>query len=109
VKDEIMKLSLKAITLSSAILWGAAMLLAGLLHMAVPSYGGEFLKMMSSVYPGADIPPNLGRVLLGTIYGLVDGSIGGVLFGLLYNAFSRTIVHSNRGARPSVSDPKMAA
>jgi hypothetical protein len=104
-----MRLSLKAITISSAILWGAAMLLAGLLHMAVSSYGGEFLKMMSSVYPGADIPPNLGRVLLGTIYGLVDGAVAGVIFGLLYNAFSNTNVHLNRGARPSLSGPKIAA
>lgn len=104
-----MRLSLKAIALSSAILWGAAMLLAGFLHMAFPSYGGEFLKVMSSVYPGADIPPTVGRVLLGTIYGLVDGAIAGLLFGLLYNTFSGTNVHSNRGAQPSLSGPKMAA
>ena len=104
-----MRLSLKAITLSSAILWGAAMLLAGFLHMAFPSYGGEFLKMMSSLYPGADIPSTLGRVLLGAIYGLVDGAIAGFLFGLLYSAFSRTNLNPNREARPSLSGPKIAA
>ena len=66
------------------------MLFVGLVHMAEPSYGGEFLRLMSSVYPGADTAPTLGRVLLGTLYGLVDGAVGGYLFGLFYIAFART-------------------
>ena len=82
-----MRVSLKAITLSSAILWGCAMLLVGLIHLASHSYGGEFLRIMSSVYPGADTAPTLGRVLLGTVYGFFDGGIAGLLFGLLYDSF----------------------
>ena len=82
-----MRISLKAISLSSAILWGLVMLLVGFLHMAVPSYGADFLRMMSSVYPGADTAPTFGRVILGTIYGFIDGAIGGCVFGLLYGAF----------------------
>ena len=81
-------MSLKAMTLSSALLWGGAMLSVGLIHMAVPSYGGDFLRLMSSVYPGADTAPTVGRVLLGTLYGFVDGGTAGVLFGLLYRAFA---------------------
>jgi len=65
------------------------MLLVGLIHMAAPSYGGEFLRMMSSVYPGADTAPTLARVLLGTVYGFVDGAIAGCVFGLLFDAFVR--------------------
>ena len=84
-----MRVSLKAITLSSSILWGAALLLVGLIHMAVPAYGGEFLRMMSSVYPGADTTPTLGSVLLGTAYGIVDGAFAGCIFGLLYRGFAR--------------------
>jgi hypothetical protein len=83
-----MRVSLKAITLSSAILWGFAMLLVGLIHMATHTYGGEFLQIMSSVYPGADTAPTIARVLLGTVYGFVDGAIAGFLFGLLYDSFS---------------------
>ena len=82
------KVSLKAITLSSAILWGFAMLFVGLIHMAAPSYGGDFLRIMSSVYPGADTAPTLARVLLGTLYGFVDGGVAGCLFGLLYSAIA---------------------
>ena len=83
-----MRVSLKAITLSSALLWGGAMLFVGLIHMAAPSYGGDFLRIMSSVYPGADTAPTLGRVLLGTLYGFVDGGVAGCLFGWLYGAFA---------------------
>ena len=64
------------------------MLFVGLIHMAVPSYGGEFLRAMSSVYPGADTAPTIGRVLIGTVYGLVDGAVAGCLFGWLYRVFT---------------------
>ena len=83
-----MRVSLKAVTLSSAILWGSAILLVGLIHMAAPSYGGEFLRIMSSVYPGADTAPTLGPVLLGALYGFVDGAVAGAIFGWLYGAFA---------------------
>ncbi|HEX3744436.1 MAG TPA: hypothetical protein VHW09_10920 [Bryobacteraceae bacterium] len=82
-----MRVSLKAITLSSAILWSLAMLLVGLIHMATHTYGAEFLRIVSSVYPGADTAPTIGRVLLGTVYGFVDGGVAGFLFGLLYDSF----------------------
>lgn len=85
-----MRISIKALTLSTAILWGALMLLVGLVHMAVPSYGAEFLKAMSSVYPGLDTGPTLGRVLLGTIYGFVDGGAAGCILSLLYDSLCGT-------------------
>jgi hypothetical protein len=79
-----MKRSIMAITLTSALLWGGCMLLVGLINLADPSYGGDFLRMMSSVYPGADSTRTLGSVLLGTVYGFLDGGIAGFLFAFLY-------------------------
>jgi hypothetical protein len=84
-----MKHPVKALTVASAILWGGCMLIVGLINMADPSYGGEFLRLMSSVYPGADTARTLGRVLLGTIYGFVDGAIAGWLFAILFSAFGQ--------------------
>ena len=91
-----MRISLKALSLSIGILWGALMLLVGLIHMADPNYGAAFLRIMNSIYPGADSAPNLGRVLLGTVYGFVDGAICGWILALLYRAFSheRMTTHS---------------
>ena len=64
------------------------MLLVGLIHMATHTYGGEFLRIMSSVYPGADTAPTMGRVLLGTVYGFFDGAVGGFFFSWLYDSFA---------------------
>ena len=64
------------------------MLLVGLVHMIAPSYGGDFLRIMSSVYPGADTAPALGPVLLRAVYGLVDGAVAGLFFGWRYRAFA---------------------
>jgi len=84
-----MKASIGAITVTSALLWGGCMFLVGLINLAYPSYGAEFLRVMSSVYPGADTTRTIGRVLLGTGYGLVDGAVAGYLFVLLYRLFSK--------------------
>ena len=84
-----MRHPLRAITLTSAILWAACMLLVGLINLGDAHYGGEFLRMMSSVYPGADTTRTIGRVLLGTVYGFVDGAIVGWLFALIAQGIGR--------------------
>lgn len=84
-----MRHPVRALTWTAAVLWAAYMLIVGLINLVDPRYGGEFLRMMSSVYPGADTTRTLGRVLLGTVYGFVDGAIAGWLFGLLVQAFGR--------------------
>ena len=77
----------KPLAMTLGLLWGGAMLAAGLAHLFNPSYGMEFLRVMSSVYPGFHGSPTLGSVLVGTIYGLVDGAICGYLLGWLYCVF----------------------
>jgi hypothetical protein len=88
-----MRHPVRAMTLAAALLWGAWLLIVGLIHLADPRYGGEFLRMMSSVYPGADAVRTLGSVLLGTVYGFIDGAIVGCLFGLLFRAFGQDDSH----------------
>jgi hypothetical protein len=75
---------MKAVTSASAILWGACMLAVGLVNLAFPAYGGDFLRMMSSIYPGCHDSRTISEVLLGTVYGVIDGAILGYVFGLLY-------------------------
>ena len=82
-----MRLSLKAMAISFGVLWGACLLLVGLINLAAPSYGAEFLRGMGSVYPGFYSTRNFGDVLLGTLYGAVDGLIAGFVLGWLYNRF----------------------
>jgi len=44
--------------------------------------------MMSSIYPGADSVRTLGSVLLGALYGFIDGAIVGFVFGFLYHSLA---------------------
>lgn len=82
-----MRLSVKALAFSAALLWAGALLCAGIINLAVPSYGLACLKLMSSVYPGFHASRTLGDVLVGTLYALVDGAIAGLVLGWLYNLF----------------------
>lgn len=87
------KLSWKSLALACALLWGGAMLLVGLINLAVPAYGVAFLREVGSVYPGFYNSRTFTDVLLGTVYGLVDGAIAGALFGWLYNSFAERTAH----------------
>lgn len=84
-----MRLSVRGMTIAAGLLWGAAILCVGLIHMADPSYGGNFLQMTSSVYPGFHSAGTAGNLALGTVEGLIDGAISGFVLSLLYNAFTR--------------------
>ena len=80
-----MRLSANALAVTSAILWGAAVLLVGLINLADAAYGAAFLHGLSSVYPGFHASRTILDVLVGTLYGIVDGAVGGYVFALLYN------------------------
>jgi hypothetical protein len=84
-----MRLSAKSLAITSAVLWGGCLLVVGLINLAVPSYGTDFLRAMGSVYPGFYHSRTFLDVLLGTLYGLVDGAVGGWIFGWIYNYFVR--------------------
>ena len=83
-----MRLSAKAVAVTSAIVWGGCLLVVGLINLAAPSYGADFLRGMGSVYPGFYHVHNFADVLLGTLYGAVDGVVGGWLLAWIYNYFA---------------------
>ncbi len=80
-----MRLSMKAMAVTSGLLWGGAVLAVGLAHLARPSYGEKFLDGVSSIYPGFHGARDLPDALVGTGYALVDGAVGGLMFASLYN------------------------
>ena len=58
-----MRLSLRAMVMAGAILWGGAILLVGLINFFDPNYGVNFLQMTRSVYPWFHSTHALGNVL----------------------------------------------
>lgn len=83
-----MRLSVKGMTIAAGLLWGGAILCVGIIHMADPNYGVNFLQMTSSVYPGFHSAGTAGSLAIGTIEGIIDGGIAGLVLSLLYNAFA---------------------
>ena len=81
-----MRLNVKAMTIAVALIWGVlAMFLVGLANIIWPSYGQPFLDLMASLYPGYKATASIGQVVIGTLYGLLDGAICGALFAWFYN------------------------
>jgi len=83
-----MKLDIKALALTAGLLWGGAVLLVSIGNMMWPPYGGAFLKFAASIYPGYQPAGTMSSAIIGTLYGLVDGAIGGAIFAWLYNRFT---------------------
>jgi len=80
-----MRLNIKALTIAVALVWGGAVLIVELLHLIWPSYGGAFLGVIASIYPGYHATGSLWDMVKGLGYAVVDGGIGGLVFAWLYN------------------------
>jgi hypothetical protein len=78
---------MKALMLTSAILWGAVVFLTGITNLIWSGYGTIFLQLMASLYPGYDASRTMGSVIVGTLYALFDGAVFGLVFSWLYNLF----------------------
>lgn len=64
------------------------MFLTGLANVLWDGYGQDFLDAMASLYPGYDATASFGQVIIGTLYGTLDGAVAGAVFAWLYNRFA---------------------
>ncbi len=85
-----MKFDIKALALTVAILWGAIALLMALANLIWSGYGHDFLVMLSSWYPGYNADRSISEAIIVTLYAIVDGLVGGAIFGWLYNALAKS-------------------
>ncbi len=83
-----MKLSQKGLAWALGLGWGGAILLLGSGNLIFHPYGQSFLQAIASVYPGYQAVPTFFDVAVGTLYGAVDGAIGGFILAWLYNRFA---------------------
>ena len=83
-----MRLNVKALACSFALLWGGGvMLLVGLCNMCCDGYGQPFLDLIASIYPGYEATGTFGQFFIGVGYGVLDGFIGGAVLAWVYNLF----------------------
>lgn len=86
-------ISVRSLALTVGMLWAAGVLLVGIGNLMWPSYGVAFLEIPRSIYPGYGHTSGFLGVVVGSLYALLDGMIGGAVFGWLYNALR----HQDRG------------
>lgn len=80
-----MRLSLKGLALSLGIVWGGCIFLVGLGNLIWPDYGAALLDLARSIYPGYAKTTGVWGVIVGTLYGLLDGAVAGFIIAWLYN------------------------
>ena len=80
-----MKLNVKALAMSGAILWGAVILLITWWILLLDGPSDE-VTLLAKVYRGYSI--TFMGSLIGMLWGLMDGAIGGALLAWLYNRLS---------------------
>ncbi len=80
------KLDVKAFGLAFGILWGAGVLLMGLLAL-VCSWAQPFVNLLSMMYIGYSA--SVLGILTGVAWGFLDAFIGGVAFAWLYNKLAK--------------------
>lgn len=80
-----MKLSLRAMIIAGALFETVVFLFISVMNLVLRPYGGAYLAILTSLYPGYD-PVNWPiAIIVGTIYSLLAGALAGFLFGYLYN------------------------
>ena len=84
-----MRLNVIALSVTAGLFWGGAILIVACANAIWPPYGGVFLELAASIYPGYRPDPTFGAIITGTLYALVDGAIAGAVFGWIYNFVSR--------------------
>ncbi|MHB9029913.1 MAG: bacteriophage holin [Candidatus Latescibacterota bacterium] len=77
-----MKLNVKAFALTCSVLWGLGVFLATWVMIGLEGASGE-RTVLGKFYRGYRVTP-LGS-LIGLLWGLADGFVGGALFGWVYN------------------------
>jgi len=75
-------LNVKSFAIAGGILCAIVMFIVTLISL-INGYAGEFLNIMTNVYPGYKVS-GIG-VITGAIYGFIDGFIGCYVFAWIYN------------------------
>jgi hypothetical protein len=83
-----MKLSLKSMIIAGALFKTICFLFISLLNLVLRPYGGAYLAILMSLYPGYDPVSVPIGIIVGTFYSLLAGGLAGLLFGWLYNFFA---------------------
>ncbi|MBT3339604.1 MAG: hypothetical protein HOM34_03930 [Planctomycetes bacterium] len=80
-----MTLNNRAFAFTCSLFCSLCLLLVGLPSLAGYEYGGPFLEMAASLYPGFAADGTVLDLLIGVVFAVVDGAFAGWMFAWVYN------------------------
>lgn len=83
-----MRCHILPLALTIGLVWAMAILIVASANLIAPDYGRAFLEVTASLYPGYHPGTGVGSVVTGTLYALVDGTLGGAIVGWVYHALA---------------------
>jgi hypothetical protein len=87
-----MKLSAVRFGCAVSTVWSLTVFGAGLLNVWTGTYGAEFLKLLSSIYPGYTYGKwGFGGIIVVTLYAALDAWVIGALLAWFYNFYNKKI------------------
>jgi len=95
-----MKLNVKAFAIACGLVWGLGLFLLTWWVIAFDGATGE-ITPIGRLYRGYNISP--AGSIIGLIWALVDGAIGGAVFAWLYNVIAACTCSANKVQSPAAS------
>ena len=74
--------------IAGAVFKAGGFLFLSLMNLVLRPYGGAYLALLTSFYPGYDPLSGPIGIVVGTFYSLIAGALAGLLFGWAYNLFA---------------------
>ena len=81
------RFNIAALAVAAGLFWGAAILIVSAANLLWPGYGRLFLDLAGSMIRAT----GPGSVIVGTLYGLVDGAAAGAVIGWMYNTLAASM------------------
>ena len=85
------RFNIAALALAVGLFWGAAILIVSAANLLWPGYGRLFLDLTGPIYLGYRPGGGPRSVIVGTLYGLVDGAAAGAVIGWMYNTLAASM------------------
>jgi hypothetical protein len=74
--------------IAGALLKAICFVFVSLLNLLLRPYGGAYLALLATLYPGYDPVSGPLGIIVGTLYSLIAGALAGLVFAWLYNFFA---------------------
>ena len=97
MNGDTIRFNIAALAVATGAFWGTAIMMVSVANLFWPDYGRMFLDLAGSMYPGYQPGGGAGSVIVGTLYGFLDGAFAGAVIGWMYNTLASAMRRRSHG------------